>query len=159
MLSPHRGDLVEEDDAAVTTLEDARLVEGPRERPAHRAEELALEVILRNGRAIEDLVGAAGAGGRLAQRLGDDFLADARLRLHQDGAESRAPERANLGPEAPDRCGSAGEPEGGRDVDRRINHAVVCRHQCRRHARSLATAKVASQPSGRILDDGMIVSS
>ena len=65
MLSPHRGDLVEEDGAAVTTLEDARLVEGPRERPARRAEELALEVILRNGRAIEDLVGAAGAGATL----------------------------------------------------------------------------------------------
>ena len=73
----------------------------------------------------------------LAQRLGDDFPCRRPIHSHQDGAESRAAERANLGTESPDGCVEV--PASPKVVVTSTaapsTLPSVCRHQCRHHAR------------------------
>src|SRR6478672_2780606 len=82
----HLGDLVEEEGAAVGELEAAlAAIAGVGEGAALVAEDLALEQGLGHGRAVDGHEGAAGAGGELVERAGDQLLAGAGLAVDEDG--------------------------------------------------------------------------
>src|SRR5438552_6042861 len=81
VVASHCSDLVEEHDAAVPALERAALVDRAGKRAAHRPEELAFEMVLRDGRTVEHLVRAVRARRRASPRLRADILTDAALAL------------------------------------------------------------------------------
>ena len=77
-------DLVEEDGAGVGGLEAAgAVVDGPGERPADVAEELAFQEVLGQRAAVDANERAAAARTEPVDRLGDQLLARARLAQQQ----------------------------------------------------------------------------
>jgi len=143
----------------VAPLEGAGLVEGSRKRAARGSKELTFQMILGYGRAVVDLVGGRSAGGSLAERFGDDLLANAGFPLDQHGSKSAPTERLDFGAQSADRRGRSGQTEGPGYVGRLVIHALVRHPQYHRHVRSLAIARGASQLTRRILAGGMMTRS
>ena len=82
----HRGNLVEEERAAVRDLEEALLVRvGSREGALHVSEHLAFEQVLGEGGAVDRHPGLVGARGVLVDGLRDHLLARAGLAVDQHG--------------------------------------------------------------------------
>ena len=84
-IQGHVADLIEEEGAMVGQLDEARLVTiGAGEGAASVPEELALEEVLRDGRAVDGLE-APLAPREAVERAGHDLLAGARLAEHHAG--------------------------------------------------------------------------
>ena len=138
MVAAHRADLVEEHGAAMGAFQHSRLVYRSGKRTTGRAEELALQMVLGNRRAIEYLGWARGSIRSETQSLGNELFADTTLTLDQERSEAATPDGEDLVPEVHD---------GRRDAEE-LGRDVMCPHplphrQRHRHARSFVADSAA----------------